>query len=896
MQRLKNVLVLGLPALRRSTLLLAMLAAAFAPLTTRAHADQTARAVSGEVRDAADGAPVAGAVITLEETDGSRISATSDQSGAFVLAAPPAGRYRLVVAARGYRTASVTLAFAADRPRAVGIVLTRDDGLHEIGGAVSRSSGRANPSSGQSVSQQSLASTGALRVADALHELGGVGVSGDSLAPGGDAYVSLRGLRPGESQTLLDGHPIGPVGVLSSGPDTDGTIAGFNFQDAPYFALRDVDVTFGSGGNGLIGSDSIGGTVDLRTLEPTEHPEVTVQQGLGTQGRALTALRATGTSDKLGYALVHGVEGTYGLFSGGAIAQTGLRGTDFTSQTLAQLTYPVSGDYVLRNELAKLVYAPMPSTKITFSAYDATSWADKTGEGDNDFNPYDYTLANAPVGAAASCPHGVLVTTDTGPSCITPGAYAAAASGPAGGGPGAWQALRNQDYDLRIASTAGKSALALDAFTDEYAELYHRDASPVNGPLDAFLDRWSTQGVRFSDELTGPANAFGFGLSWLRQTLSGDETTPDGTALWDDAPAVRIDQSAFVRDIFSPTTKLSLIAYAWLKRSSIDPLTHFDPQLSLVYRPTASDALRLSAGRSTDEPGLQADRVDLLPVGALNPDCGAIARATASAPATVDVGSGPPANLSPETGSALELGYDHHFGSESTLGLTIYDTNVTNRIVTGEFAAGSLLASSAVPPLLARIGEFCGLSPAPGAVTFTLNRSFNAASARLRGIELTGRARMSPHFTVNYEYDVQSIVLNDLPASVLMTDPTLVNGIQAFEVPLQKATLGLEFETRSGLDFRLDGHAVGPNNPQQLPGYAYADASLTQTVSKQLVLSLAVSNVFDSHAQSYGLVGYGLPYATNQYNASLSTPFLQPFNERYGLEPTSLTVSATLHL
>jgi hypothetical protein len=43
-------------------------------------------------------------------------------------------------------------------------------------------------------------------------------------------------------------------------------------------------------------------------------------------------------------------------------------------------------------------------------------------------------------------------------------------------------------------------------------------------------------------------------------------------------------------------------------------------------------------------------------------------------------------------------------------------------------------------------------------------------------------------------------------------------------------------------------------------------------------------------------VGYGLPYATNQYNASLSTPFLQPFNERYGLEPTSLTVSATLHL
>jgi hypothetical protein len=143
---------------------------------------------------------------------------------------------------------------------------------------------------------------------------------------------------------------------------------------------------------------------------------------------------------------------------------------------------------------------------------------------------------------------------------------------------------------------------------------------------------------------------------------------------------------------------------------------------------------------------------------------------------------------------------------------------------------------------------------------------------------------------------VQSIVLNDLPASVLMTDPTLVNGRQVFEVPLHKATLGLELVTRSGLEVNLEGHAVGPNNPQQLPGYAYADASLTQTVSKHVVLSLAASNVFNSHAQSYGLVGYGLPYATNPYNAAIGTPLLQPFNEKYGLEPTSVTMSATLHL
>jgi hypothetical protein len=618
-------LAIGLPTLRRVALVFAMVVAGLTLLATRGNADPTIRGVGGDVRARVNGAPIPGAVVTLDVPGGANIVSTkSDRNGAFTLAAPSAGRYQITVVARGYRPVSTPLAIAAGESGPIKVLLMRDDALHEIGGVVAHSSARPSASADQSVSHESLASAGALRVADVLQQISGVDVSGDALSPGGDAYVSLRGLRPGESQTLLDGHPIGPTGIQSTGADSDGTIAGFNYQDAPYFALRDVDVALGAGGAGLGVSDAIGGTVNLRTFEPTEHPEAVAQQGFGTQGRTFTTLRATGTQDKLGYVLVHGVEGTFGLFPGGAIVQTGLRGTDFTSQTLEQLTYPVSGDYVLRNELAKFVYAPMPSTKIALTAYDATSWADKTGEGDNDYNPYAYTLANAPVGASASCPHGVLVTTDSGPSCISPGAYAAGASGPAGGGPGAWQALRNQDYDAHLTSEIGKSALTADAFTDEYALLYHRDASQVNGPLDAFLDRWSTQGLRLSDEFTGPTNALGFGVSWLRQTLSGDATTPDGSALVASTPVGRIEQSAFVREIFSPNLRLSLLFSAWLKRASDDPSTHLDPRLSITYRLTKNDAFRLTGARSTDEPGLQASRVDLLPVGALNPDCGAM--------------------------------------------------------------------------------------------------------------------------------------------------------------------------------------------------------------------------------------------------------------------------------
>ncbi len=892
-----------------------------APVFTAAAPSATA-VVNGDVRDGSSGAPIAGASLTLESapdatrsptsagapaagaptagatTDSATIfsTATSDRNGAFELAAPAAGRYRLVAAAAGYQTTESSLTIAASTATTIHVVLSRVNALRAIGRTVSRNAAGVPASAERSISQNTMASEGAIRVADALQKLSGVDVSGDALAPGGDAYVSLRGLRPGESQTLLDGHPIGPIGIQANPPDADGSIAGFNYQDAPYFALRDVTVAFGTGAEELGGgAEGLGGSVDLRTFAPTAHPDVFVEQGFGTQGRALSALHATGIAGKLGYALVYGVEGTYGQFPGASIVQTGLRGTDFTSQTLDALTYHVSGDYDLRNALAKLSYAPAPNTNVAFTAYDATSWADKTGEGDNDDNPYAYILANAPVGAAASCPHGVLVTTGAGPDCISPSAYAAAASGPAGGGPNAWQALRNQDYDVRATTLSGNNELALDTFTDEYSFVYHRSASPVSGPLDAFLDRWSTLGARLGDQLTSRSNVFGFGLSWLRQTLGGDGTTTAGAGSAIPTTAL-IDESAFVRDAFSPDPRVSLLFDARLQRSTLDAVARFDPHLSILYRPTAGDAFRLSAGGGSDEPSLQTDRVDLLPVGALNPDCGAIAAGSASAPATVNVGTGPAPHLAPEQGTDLEFGYDHRFGSDATVSATLYDENVTNLIVSGEFPAGSQLPSAALAPLFARIAGFCGLTPAPGAVVFGLTRSFNAASARLRGLEVAGRVRASSRFAVRYGYDIQSIVLEGLPAIVLRSDPTLVNDFQAFEVPLHKATLGIEYAMAPGATLGLDAHAIGPNNPQQLPGFAYADASLEASVTRHVVLHVAVSNVFDSHAQTYGLVGEGLPYATNSYNAALATPFLQPDNERYGLAPASLTIDATLKL
>ena len=137
---------------------------------------------------------------------------------------------------------------------------------------------------------------------------------------------------------------------------------------------------------------------------------------------------------------------------------------------------------------------------------------------------------------------------------------------------------------------------------------------------------------------------------------------------------------------------------------------------------------------------------------------------------------------------------------------------------------------------------------------------------------------------------------NDLPSTVLSTDATPVDCIQAFQVPLHKASLGIDVTTNSGLEGRLDGHFVSINNAQQLPGYAYADASLSQRVSNRLALKVGVSNVFSSHVSIYNEVGLGVPYPTNAENAELSVPFVQPFNTQYGLGPASVMIRAELKL
>ncbi len=105
--------------------------------------------------------------------------------------------------------------------------------------------------------------TNQIRMAETLGKLPEVNLIGLDSAVGDDISIDIRGLKPSETQVMLDGHPIGPLGVYPG--DIGGGVGGFNFADSPLYAIENTLVTYGSGATGLYGVDAVGGSVDFQT-------------------------------------------------------------------------------------------------------------------------------------------------------------------------------------------------------------------------------------------------------------------------------------------------------------------------------------------------------------------------------------------------------------------------------------------------------------------------------------------------------------------------------------------------------------------------------------------------------------------------------------------------------
>lgn len=848
--------------------------------------------ISGTIVDQQTGLAVAGARLTLLQGSTSVATTTSDQSGAFSFANVAQGLYNIQVSAAGYQTARSEDVVLAGGNASVSLTLTKTistttTSLKTISHVTTRAGGlQTTTTIQQQIDPDIIQRVGQMRAAESLGKLPGVNLIGWDSAIGDDISVDIRGLKNSETQVLLDGHPIGPLGVYPS--RIGGGTGGYDYQVSPTFALQNVVVTYGSGATGLYGVDAVGGAIDFQTISPSQRPTGALKIGYGTDGRQLSAAQTAGTLGKVGWVFLHGVQGAYGDFPGAVIPQTGLRGNDWTTPTFQGISYFVSGNYVLRNDLAKIQYSFSPATQLTLSGYSATSWDDKTGEGDNDFITPEFQLYQAqqsPTCTTTAGGPGISVTTDSGASCVTPQQYAAASSGPAGGGPGSFQALANQDYHARFTTSAGKNQIVLDSFVDNYTQNRQRSDSFVNGPLSILSLTYRSFGTLLSDDIALNKHDVGFGLFTMRQYTTGHNIS--GTTTLEHQPLFDKLDSFFVRDVWEPGTHLSFFLNSWFKHSSIGG-NSFDPRLSVIYRPSAADVFRVTGGKSSADPAPLA--LQLTGVGGITPgNCQLFSVGEAQSP-----------NELPEKSTDLEASYAHRFAADTTVQLTAYDTNEINTIFQGAVPASgfqTLLNSvpGYLPAVYSKIQSLCPNFQPPNAPpninNLVVHTNVNIARERARGLELGGRMRVNPHFFIDGYYDVQSAVLFDAPVDILQSNTTLINGSQLPAIPLHKFGLAMDLTNTHGGEIYIDYTHLSSNNSLNRPAFGWADAAFTQSVSKSLALNLGVTNLFNSAVDNYGRIGWGLFIPENQYGSDPNA--LAQGTERFGLAPRAFIFSLT---
>jgi outer membrane receptor protein involved in Fe transport len=903
-----------------------------------AAADRTGT-IDGFVADQANGLSLPSASIGLYRGDTFLSATKSDAVGEFKFKDVAPGLYTASIAASGYRPSrSREFAVVAGSETTVNVAVGRasdsadSGGLKTIGAvSVVASSLASTTTITRTIDPQVLQKENYLNFGEALGRLPGVNSTGLSSSVSDDSYIDIRGLGASETQALLDGHPVGPQGVY--GINGGGSYpTSFNYADSPLFGLSRVQVTFGSGASGLYGVDAIGGTIDMQTLNPTAKPVTNFLQGIGNQGRTQTAFSTTGSLGRLSYALAGGVQGTYGMFFPGLVAQTGrpnnnsnannggncTQANDISACNLALNTYSVSQNSTLRSGLGKLKYNLSNNTTFTTTLFSSGQQSDSTGNGDNDNIPYDTRLAqikSSPGNCAlGSDPSGQMsgyqVITVANPAnnptaCYSAAQFAQASYGPYGGGADRNRGARMTDYDFNLQSVSGKNTLTADGYFNNYS--FYKSSEQASGfdPTGtqyagtAYTQFLNTNGYLVSDDIVNEHSDIGFGYFGQYQLGTRLDYNNVGQGLYNyETPESSHYNSGFVRASYELNDHFSLYGNFWIKNDSVIGDTNFDPRVSLVFRPESGDVFRLTFGHSTGDPAAELKASGPPSINgnpsSLNPSC---------TPYN-SIGSGGNPNIKPENANDYEVGYAHRFDRDSSVTVNLYYTGVSNQLFAADEPISEFGNVAISPTLLQgfadKIATVCPAvnpsNPASVLPFLAISTTYNAASAISKGVELSGRQRLTRRLYFDYSYDLQSVVENGINEDILQNNPFIVSGGQAQGIPINQATVGLDY-ANAGWEARMDGYVVGSNNPSNRPAYNVWNGFVSQSISHGMTLTLGVQNVFNEASQMYGYFGHAPLIPENRFFSD-TTPIQQYLstgsNEEFGLPTRSfqLTLSS----
>ena len=750
--------------------------------------------VVGDV-EAGDGARLSGARVVLTSR-GSARAVVTDAHGTFRFDALGAGWYAVTASASGYAPMSArSIEVRSDTTTSLRLALAvAQTSSYTVLGRVTVN-GRESVSTASApsvdINARPYAAQGVTRVSDILMDQLSTTVvpvlGGGYNAP---EAVALRGPDPAETLVAIDGHQV-----------NNGNSGDFDLSLLDPADLQSVQVIYGIAPSSLVGPNTLGGAVNIRTLDPTSGPQWLLRFTGGSYGTFGETIQGTGTDGRVGYALSY-----HRVTSAGEVDNYLVPDSDgdpssvgdglAATTTLMKLRFGFgNGGFVvvsLRDQAAFHDLSAVLSSVADDGSFD--SFAGSAEMGHNGAYGLDLQL---PIGKPGA--DGIPQTTATFRHLTS--LVDESLVGPAVGTSPYLDNSRDLINDdtleftraLNNGSLSLKFALQTENLVTDFAPGFVSSDSIVQRPMTAAP---LPAAIRPLDDDEGPSEISTLTLGQTQRYIGLDYA-------------------------LDPTSKLHYTFALYYSDFSTFG-TSLNPRFGFVWTPDSESALRVSAGST-----FQSVQLPSLIVPAPLPD-----------PVNGYISVGNPA-LQPEHATEYDIGYDHVFGAAGHpfhLSADEYRTDLHNGITT-YFSATTCDDDE----------------PSPACLSYPVN----VADEVYTGLELRGDTALGRHLALNALYGVDSVYIRSVPAS--SQDGTIVPYEQVLGVPLHKASLSLGGTTSAAFSWHAGVLYEGWYNELNRAPFATVGAGVTWH-AHGYDIGLAGTNLTDVYNTKFTYEGAGVSY------------------------------------
>jgi outer membrane cobalamin receptor len=788
---------------------------------TAAAAETAQPAASGTVR-ATDGSPIAGATVSLSG-NGPTQRTSGDKNGHFAFAHLAPGTYTISVSAPGYTPLNgQTVAITGNAEAIVNVALSlaQVSSLTQIGQVTANGSRSlsTNPAPTVDIAAQPYAQAGVTSVSSILTNQLSTTVypilGGGLNAP---MVVALRGPDPSETLVDVDGHQV-----------NNGSTGDFDLSLLDPADLQSVQVVYGIAPSALYGPNTLGGALNVRTLEPTTDPHTLLRVTTGSYGTNGQTVQATGTTDHIGYAFSYHRVTSAGELDNESIPTSDGTGVAPVSNSLdatsviGKLRYGFDGGagfvgVTFRDQAVYRDLSAVLSSEETVAngATGGTPWSNFSGTSQNsstsayglDFQvPLGRRDADGTYDTTAVFRHQTSTAFQTvnGPGVATsPYLY------------NDHDALNDDTLEIDHALPHGSLSL--------------KYALTTEGLLTDFIP-----GVVFADSVARQPVVVGApvgALSSARQAL--DSATSAGAS---NIFLSQVERSLGLQYTLDPTSKLHY-SFAVYQSNYSTFGRSIDPRFGFVWSPTAQTAYRVSAGSTFQSPQLPTF---IVPPVLPEPVAGYIS-----------IGN---PNATAERATSFDIGTTHLFDlpSHPRLSLDLYRTDLHNGVAT--YYAPQDPNAQNNPS-----GYTCATVYNGVATDACLSYPVNVTREVYQGVELHGSINLAARTTLDASYDIDSVFTKDEPATAADQVPLFQ---QSLGVPLHKATLTVAHDTGRGFGYSAGLLYEGEYNELNEAPYITLQAGVVWHLRDHIDVGLYGTNLTNVYDFKFTQTNGGIPYGS----------------------------------